>query len=1364
MTQTRSRTAPTGIVAAATFLVGLVVFLVLLRGGGGGARALLLDYDPGGFEDRVAERLADVTLRPTALLRVRADRVVWRDDRGAPFLQAPSLTFSVDVRDAIGGTVVVRDGSANNVDLDLVRYENGVWNYERPLAPWLGEDRANDNDDGGGTRFLLRNVVLGGADVTITFPDAEYAARSLDARLTAAEVSGPGVTAPEFLFARAEGVLELPDTATGRVTRDVALSEGVFRLVDGALAFEIDHATFGASTLGPLAGVWDPGVGGYGLDARIAARDFRLADLPWLRADAPTDAAGSFQLRLEPLAGERTALTFTDLAVASVGSAATGSARAITGPDGFAVEAVDVTVDPLDLALIEPFTGPLPYSGAVRGRITGTGGELDFDLRATLAAGPTAATFTTDLTGRIAFTEQGVQVREVTADLDRAPLAALEAVAPGLPLTGEITGTVSMEGAPGEAPVRLDVRLEAGGGIVTVAGLVDLRGDAPRYEVTGELLGVELRQLVQPSLPPVQVHARFALDGVGTDPETAVARLTADGNFTGWQSEPGDTLRVVATATRGLLDAEALRLDLGPIAMQAAGEWRFAGGSGGSIRYDLAVSNLDPIARYIPTDPGTRPPFTTGALQAAGTLAGTLERPRVEGRIEATDFRYGEWAAERLTGRYIAGFGAGLPEIEAVLGGTALRTPTGSFARAAVDLDFTRPTFDFSLQAEQQDGGVLEVEAGGVIEEEGGREIVVRRAEVDLSDQRWGLPNPARIAWVRGEAVRVEGLRLEQRDGDGLLAVDGVIAPLDQVDFAIEAVRLPVGEVIDAVGSGIPLDGRLSLEGRVRGPAELPTLDLGLALAEGSFREVPIRFIEGSVEYVDGGLALEAEGLLGDSARVELGGQLPARLTLGLPPRLELIDAEPIQLRLVTRAFPLATLDPGIRMVQDLEGLLMADIQVAGTAGEPRLDGRMAVSGGAVTVTVLDQRYSEIAGSATLSGRELRIDSLSAVSGGRATVDGVVTFTELIDPELDLVATFSGFRPQSVRNESDAAAFGELRLVGTRSAPRMTGEVRLEEGAVDITPFTAGPQFNEQLVGIAESTDPFDPTELGADPEAPVGLVVSELEVVAGDNLWFVTDQMRAQMRGRLTIETQEGNHTVVGTLEGDQGRFNLRAGPVTRRFEIIAASIRFFGTPEPDPAIDVTASRAMRNADGSSIDLRARLTGTLSSPNLSLATADGATIPESDLLSFLVFGRQTGTLGDVAPGEGAFLGEAFAFFGTFDLLAEQLSQGADLPFDYFQVQMRPGAGVTEFRNLYVVVGEELEQIRDDLYATVEAPLDRQDDTWIGSLEWRIDRQWTIELSRGPVRYSSPGGMGSISEFIEASRQWLGVVRRRWTY
>ena len=1361
----RSGPPTTALIAAGVLVLGLVSLFLLLRD----HREVTVVGDDAvavqQFEAEVQEQLGTLDIRPVQSLRVRARELEWRDAAGAPLIATPAVSFSVRVGAAMGGDLLLHDGIIERPTVNLVRTADGRWNYEQVVGSLMAGSDGTGSGASGAPRVALRDFLLQNGAVRVSLDEALYRATDVDVALASAELSGPEVVDPTFQVARASAILHLPDTTgTGMIERRVALQDARLRLADGALAFQVAEGSFGSSSFASAQGVWNPALGGLGLDMEILVTEGRLADVPWLPGEVPEGTSGRFQLRIEPLAEGRTAFTVTDASVTAPGSSLTGSLRAVLGHTGITLESIDARVDPLGVDLLETFTGPLPYGGTVRGTIQGTGGDIRFDLDARLAASPASEPFRTELVGRIAFTDAGVEVRSVSVGLDQVPLSVLQEIAPGLPLAGPISGTVSLEGMPGEAPLRLDVRLEAGGGIITVAGMVNTSGPRPSYDLQGRLIGVELRRVLAPAAPPAQVHAAFTLAGSGTEPSTAEARLTLNGDFTGWEAQAGDTLAIQAVVDRGLLQASQAELALGPIQLDAAGEWRFAGGTRGAIRYDLVVTSLQPLAPYLPRDGEGRMQYARGSLEAEGAVSGSLEAPALAGSIQAEDFRLGEFAAEVFRGEYDARLGPGLPRITAQFSASELRSPGGDFESAGVTIDFTEPRFEIALRGNQLQGGIIEIEAGGLIEEAGRRSIEVRRAEIDLADQRWRLPSMAAIQWTQGEAVRVDGLRLVQVEGPGILSVQGIVAPLDEAEFDVEVRELPVGDVLDLIGSPMELAGRLTLQGQVAGPTESPIVELEVALDSGMVRGVEVQRLRSRVGYRGSVLTLDASGLLGDSALIEASGEVPARLALGIPPSFELIEDGALSVRLETRDFPLPTLDPGIRSVTDIVGELDAEVVVAGTPTDPELEGQVLLHDAALTVPMLNQRYEEIQGTATLEGRVVELESVTARSDGLARVTGRMIFEELTNPTLDLRAELEEFRPQGVDGEDDAAAWGTLRLAGSLQAPRLTGSIRMDGGALSLAPIQEGLPLSDQLVGVAESWDVVDPQALDMADEGTGGLTISDLQVTAEEDLWFTTQEARAQLSGDLTINRTGSDMMIQGILEGEQGTFTLRIGPrLTRRFDIISANIRFFGSPEPNPALDITASRVVRTAESGEVDVRVQVSGTLNNPNLALASAGGGSVPESELFCFIALGRPCAEISSLAGG--TTWGDAAALFGLTDILVDEL--GVPLNLDLFQVQIQPGADLGSA--FYVTIGEELDlPVVDNVYALAEAPVSVGDigDLWIVSLEWRIDRQWTLEARWEPTNslLNTTSGRTLPDQLLKNERQFFWSIRRRWTY
>lgn len=1351
---------PAGLIALLTFLLALLVLVLLLRPGPR-PEPLLERVGPDevrSFEESIRSELGVVDVRPADRLRVRGAEIVWLDDAGDPWLRAPRASFFVQLEGALAGVVVVEDGVIESPVVRLVERAPGLWNIDPVLAQF--DDPARPEPE---TEIRLRRFRVPNGDLSLVYADETYRARNVQVALASAVLTGPGVPEPRFHFASIGADLTLPDTPLGPVTRAVAMDDARLRLPDGAVVFDVARLSFGTSVATDLSGRWDPALGGLGLDARAVVERLALVDIPWLRAEAPEDAVASGTVRIEPRPGDRSALAITGLVLRSETSAAAGSIRLVIGPERqLAIEFIDLELDPLALSLVEAFTGPLPYVGELRGTVRGTAGDITFDLTAELATAPGADRFVVQLTGEAALVDMELQLRRLVADLRAVPFAALEPLAPGLPFRGPITGVIRIDGPPMAVPIALDTRLEVGGGVITLAGTLDLRGPVAVYDLTGSIVGVELQQVLQPVAPPAEVHATFALAGRGLTLADAVASLRVDGQFTGWQTTAGDTIAIRARVDRGLLVAEQAQVSLGPIDLAAAGEWRFAHGEGGAIRYSLAIEALAPLAPYLPR-PQDAPMIARGALEARGTLAGTLEDPVLAGVVRTVDFRFAEWAATRFEAEYDVRLGPDIPYAVVRASGRDLETPIGDFRTAALDLELTLPDFDVALVAERAiDRGVIEVQAHGRIGDVT-REVVLRAIELDLERRRWRLPDPVRIEWAAGDVVFIPDLRLVEVDGEGMVRVAGIVAPLDLTDLRVEVAALPVGDLAALTGQQLGLEGRLWLDGTVRGPAAAPEVDLEARLVDGAVRGVAVEELRGRLAYQDGTLTFLGDGLLDDLARLDVEATLPMILILGLPPTLELVPDEPIFARILSEGFDLAALEPGIPDVRELEGLLDLDILVGGTALAPDLSGTAAIREGVLTLRLLDQRYVDIEGEAYLEDDVIRIDRLTARSDGPATLSGTVRLEDLANPVLDLTADLERFRAQRVSGRRDAALWGRVRIQGTPLAPVLSGNLLADDGTLDVTQLQPAPTLSEDIIGIAERFDPLGPADLDLLEPEPTRLRITRLDLVAGSALWFQAAEFRAQVQGTLTVRKPAEDVMITGSLTGDRGVFNLRIGPVTRRFDIVSLSIQFFGTPGPDPAIDVTASRIIPGPNRTDFELHVRLTGTVSTPAVAFATADQTSIPESEALNFLVFGRAAATLADF-PGAG--LGspqtvyDALAFYGAFDWISAALAEQFGAGIDFFQLQVRTGTA-DPAPEVVILLGHE---IVDDIFARVALPTVDFESRWSAAAEWRIDRQWMLEVGYEPpdLIIGVPGRRLPMT--LERDQQLFFSIRRRWTY
>ncbi len=1377
------------LVIGLTLAVGAVALWVF-RGGGGprslgpaadsiGAALRLGSPAPGevaDFEADVSRRLpaGGAPLHPIrAGIGVRAMDVHWTDREGRPFLLASRATGTLNAR-AIGhGRFELSDVVVSDASVLLIKPSvDAEWNY----VPVLGFDRPPSpskpvrNPQEG--IYLLSLRVLDGR-VEVRMPDATYVTERVEAEVPMVAIPS-GDRAATVDIARLVSRFLPPDSAA---PLPLQVTGAHLTLPGGEVGFEVVRAELGETVVTGMHGTWDPDLPGYGFRATGRAERVRLADIRFINPKLPDDGVASFAWQVEPRDGG-THVWLQNLDVTSGESHVQGNLAATFG-DGATptLESVELRLEPVEVALLNPFLSrPLPYSGTLRGRIEGHGGPVSFDVAATLTPTGEQREFTTQLTGEATVASSGVRLGRFEAQLNQVPLASLREYIPRLPLAGSITGKIELVGPPGGGPLRMNVRFDAAGGVVVLNGTVDPTAPEIAYDVQGQVIDVALAQLLEPAFPPIRLTAQFTARGHGTDPRTLDAAVALQGRFAGWYASGDDRIALDASARDGLLHITNLDATLGPVGVGARGEWalepeRTASG----VEYRLAVSSLAPLAPYIPL---IEHATAGGSVELSGTATGSLQRPAVEGQLRLRNARYGDWGVGAADGSYAIAAGDSLPTVRLQLGARAIQTATaGAFEAVSLNASLTPPAFAVEANADRMGGGIIQLAADGSLLPDGVRSATLRRFVADLGPQRWTLQGPAEVQWGGAPGVVVRQLAVASGNGSGTMSLDGTVYPLSIADFQYDVQALPISDLQELLGQQPIVSGEVWAKGRLVGGAT-PQLGTSFRIADGEVRGVRFSQIQGSLSFADrlADATITADFL--PAGQVRLTAKLPLDVDVSDKPAARWVDDASISGTLATNGLPIAALGPLMPQMEDVQGTASADIRLAGTPGKPQFEGSASLADGAATIAALGRRFTAIEGRFSLANEAVRIEELRAQSDGSAIASGTITFEDLSHPVADIGVELNQFRPVAVKNLQPAAAWGTLTVRGPIPSVTLGGRIRLDDGNILVPEFAADP-FQVQVQQFLATGNQIAIAGLpGAQPQGLFqDLSVSGLTVEGGEALWFVTPDARAQLGGEMTVFKEGEDIKIFGTLEGEHGTFTMQAGPLIRRFEIRSAQIRFLGAPTPNPALDITAARVVYPSGGQQIEVLAHVTGTLRNPTLSLSSG-GTDIPESELLSFLLFGQPSFALQSAfaGPTSNSLIGSTLVG-GFADLLSmtleQKLVEQSGLGLDYFQVRFgepsATGSTLGVFGQPTVVVGKE---IGNDVFLTVNAGISTLfgDNTTpadaVGvSLEWRLSPQWTLEGGLEPLiaeRFSRLGLV--IVSPLTTNRQVTVDLRRRWTY
>lgn len=1182
-------------------------------------------------------------------------------------------------------------------------------------------------------------IAFGGGDRPIAFDGLRLQLQPL--RLATLAAMMPEQR--EMLRGEMRGFLQL-----GGTTSDL-------RVAAGELVYQVGDAA--PTRLLNLAGRigFDPLV----YDLRARAEPLALATLRELYPALPFQAATlSGPIRVQ---GGREAVEFdANLTGAAGGIQIAGNAR-FTDPLQFDVSGRLSAFTAARLLRAEvPVEGPVSGTFAARG----TTADIRFDVDLAQALGR----FT--LGGRVQRTADP-PLFDVAGQVDDFRLGSLIGQPALFP--APLTGDIAVAGG-GAQPYRYDVDLRGNGSVFDLEGTFR-PGAVPAYTARGRVLGLNLHRLpyALPVPAPTVLNASIVLDGRGTSLETLAGALQLDA--TG--STVGGVLVDQGTADlrvlNGVLEVDTLALAMRGNQLRASGRWGLTQPVQDPLRFSINAPNLAEVNRVVPTTE-LLPPQLAGSLLAEGWVAGSVRFPRIAASVRGRRLRAEDYRADLL---------ALDVDIERVpeIGWSGRLTAEGeglvlfanqSFQRVRLEASGSGEALAVGLFARQD--ATRDLSASGILELDGvvPRGISLETLNLRLAEATWRLVNPSRLQWGGVVGLEIDNLAL-QRTGPvgGWLQIDGRLPPTGAADLRINARGVDLADARRVWERAPDIQGRLTMDAVLEGPASAPEMSLNARVDSLRYEGAAADVILLDLDYLDRRLDGTAQVQIAGRQIAAVEGSVPMLLSYeNFVPSFEPLMSEPLVAQVNADSLPLdlvSTLIPGLAQGA---GAVRARVDVAGTLEAPTLSGFTRLQDGAVTVEQLGIRLTDIRASLALEQNRIRIDTLLARSGGYISVGGLVTFAPGAAPRLNLAADLSSFRAIDNREVGRIISSGRVSLAGPLTAPVLTGSLNLEDSQINV------PEMEEETIELADldvgqiGTDPL--TQAEAEPTFFTDLQVQGLEVGVGDAVWIVSDEIRVQIVGDIVVYRTTAALQVWGSLQTVRGRYTLSIGSINREFEVVSGTVRFMGTPEINPAIDVVAANRVRTATagtGGDLTVLVHVTGTMRSPQIGLTSDTPVPLSESELLSYLIFGRPTFELGGAT---GALAQQILVQEVLGGLVATELER----PFleagicDY--VRVRPGlatiGGLLNFDRIGSTLGAAAiecgRQLTEEIFLTFETGIGGlfgggSSFDWGVGLEWQINDEWEWEIQYGPVRRDFTRLLNP-----EVQYQLSTDIRRRWEY
>jgi translocation and assembly module TamB len=1065
--------------------------------------------------------------------------------------------------------------------------------------------------------------------------------------------------------------------ANGRGTMDFRLrwrgDTTTYVAQNADVRIDAAHATgnFGISMLGDSLWFHDTDVGFSAIDTHLIEQLFPTVKIPrhgTLTGHTKVDGPPGFMR----LSGD---VAFDDARYGRSHVIANG-ALGTTGT-GFRFENLDLTLDPVQVGLATTFMPKLPIGGTLRGsaRLSGVT-DRRLDVRADLTHADGAAR--SRVTGNAAVRLGRTPWLDVDARLLPLSLAEVGKFMPAAGLQGAAAGPVRATGDLSN--LKIDARLVLNdGGRLDTRGTVDLASKDPGYDLTLDMRVFNAKAVVAKA-PATSLTASAFARGRGFDPATMQVTFGADLATSTIDTVAIDSAHVRASAGNGMLELDTVKVSGPHTVLALGGTFGLAPGKTGELHYRAEVDSLAALNRFFPAADtglvvprpraysrvvaqarrdsaiaaqateverlatGAQPPrlgklppepaairrdSTAGRLVANGTLRGGLKGFDLRGRAgaERVVFRGNTLREAKLE---YAWLGAMTPNSSIAVAASLDSARASGFALDSVELRSSyhdaEEKGDVALVVYQQSGE--EYSAGGeFVLHKRHSEVHLRNLALRFDSTRWVASHPSAIRWG-GDGIFVDHVEIKNGK-DGRVFVNGNIPPEGDGGLDIVVQNFQAADLAALTQTDLQFRGLVTTTARIEGSTVAPRIRAALGVANASFGTTAIPDIRATMAY--GSPLLTAHVEVADSGRQVAIGDAKIPMNLGSGSTAPMLPDEPITVDVRSEGLPLALVSRFTDLVDNVQGRAYGVVRVRGTAKKPNVAGALALQDGAVRIVTTGMRLTNVHGSIRLLADTVIIDSIAGMAGGRVIAHGGLGITNIARPSFDLKLNARNARVLD-NEQGNVRADVDLAVEGPFTRTAVTGTVNVKNGVIVV------PEADHKEVISARDPALFAVVDTAREDETVEGLITPsallenlrmDVNVNVARDTWVRTSAANVEIytppdRG-LVVHIDQRRQAIVldGEVATDRGEYEF----LSKRFQIQRGSAVFVGERTLDPNLQITGEYEVRLAASQAINIRVQIGGTLTRPRIALDSDAQPPLSQSDLLSYLAFGRTSSSL-----------------------------------------------------------------------------------------------------------------------------------------
>ena len=941
-----------------------------------------------------------------------------------------------------------------------------------------------------------------------------------------------------------------------------------------------------------------------------------------------------------------------------------------------------VTFTPVQVDLIRIAVKDFPLDGIVSGTAT-LNGATNTRL--------TANTFdlthkqdgeTSRFTGTGAIRLGDVPYLFLDANASRLSLVTVGKFAPAAGLRGSVSGPIKLDGTLRDLSVNSSLRSSDGGTIAAV-GKLDLDSKEIGYDLNLNTVLFNANLLAEKA-PKMSLSAMLSAHGRGFKPATMRSDLDASVSTSTIDTLAIDSSRIRVRIASGLATVDTFAVRVPGAGADITGMFGMSKDMSGTLAYRLQIDSVGKLARYLPFDtsivaprPGpvaerlaiaradstrtaqklavaravgvaaqalpvvvdTPPSLRRDSLAGSGLLQGT-----VKGSIAVFDLE----GTLRAAG--IVALGNTVRKVQAQYKWTRALTDDAlmdvsavadSVSAAGFQLDsvnikgtYKKPGGDARVSVFQNSARDYSLNAAYAVYPDR-NELRFDKLRFRFDTTRWASVRPGALFWGQ-PGIEIQTLELANGKG-GRIFADGKVPSEGVANLALKIDNFEVGDLMGLLQSDLALRGLFSTDTKITGTGEAPVIVGTASVLKAMYDSIPVPELRAGFNYDQRKLVAQADATYEGRPIAIARGTVPVNLATTGVTGSRLLD-ESSTVDITADSLPLDLASRFTNTVSEVRGYAIGNAQIRGKITEPKIAGDVKVASGEMRLNLLGVKLLAMNGAVHVKGDSVFIDSIVATSRGRIAITGGVGIAKIAEPSFDLHVTADGARVLDNYNQRDAEpsslqgrvrADADITVKGPYDAVVVGGRARIREGIIQIPKTDTREQISagDPAVFAAIDTSDLGFEGLFAKPSPLMSNLKMELLLAVDRDTWVRSKEANVEIFSngdlRVDVNRKTGALTLDGVVSTDRGEYEV----LSKRFRLKGGSATFIGTQQINPLLQFTGEYEVKQASQQALKIKILIGGTLMRPRLTLDSDAQPPITQSDLLSYLAFGSESGSL-----------------------------------------------------------------------------------------------------------------------------------------